>query len=64
LFFTLNSDGRLDRFDVDRSRSVDNGALIDIATTSLKRSSPFPKFPEALSSPRVSFHVVISFKEK
>jgi hypothetical protein len=43
---------------------VDNGALIDIATTSLKRSSPFPKFPEALSSPRVSFHVVISFKEK
>jgi hypothetical protein len=64
LYFTLNSDGRLDSFDVDYSRSVQDKKLIEIATTSLKRSSPFPKFPKEITSPEVSFSVVISFKDK
>jgi outer membrane biosynthesis protein TonB len=64
LFFTLNSDGRLDSFDIDRTKSVSDKTLIDIATTSLKRSSPFPKFPAGLSSPKISFNVVISFRDR
>ena len=64
LFFTLNSDGRLDGFDIDYMNSVKDKTLIEIATASLKRSSPFPKFPAGLSSPKVSFNVIISFKEK
>jgi hypothetical protein len=62
LLFTLNSDGKLDRFDVDYTKSIKDSTLIGIATASLKRSSPFPKFPEALSSPKASFNVVISFR--
>ena len=64
LLFTLNSDGKLDGFDVDQTRSVNDKTLIDIATMSLKRSSPFPRFPTGLNSPKVSFNVVISFREK
>ena len=64
LVFTLNSDGRLDGFDIDYMKSVQDKTLLDIAATSLKRSSPFPKFPTGLSYPKVSFNVVISFKEK
>ena len=51
-------------FYVDHTKSTNDKTLIDIATTSLKRSSPFQPFPKGLSSPEVSFKVVISFKEK
>jgi len=64
LSFTLKSDGKLESFFVDRAKSSDDNALIDIATTGLKRSSPFPPFPKELATPKISFSVIISFKEK
>lgn len=63
LSFVLKSDGKLEGFYVDRVKSAPDNTLIDIATTSLKRSSPFPPFPKGLASPKVSFNVIISFKE-
>lgn len=64
LLFILKSDGKLEDLYVDRVRSTGDNTLIDIATSSLKRSSPFPPFPKGLTAPKVSFSVVISFKEK
>lgn len=64
LLFILKSDGKLEDFYVDRIKSTRDDTLIDIATSSLKRSSPFPPFPKGLAVPKVSFSVVISFKEK
>lgn len=64
LLFTLNSAGKLEDFYVDRVKSAQDDTLVDIATTSLKKSSPFPPFPKGLDQPRVSFNVVISFRDK
>jgi len=64
LLFVLKSDGKLEDFYVDRIKSTGDATLINIATSSLKKSSPFPPFPKGLTAPKVSFSVVISFKEK
>jgi len=64
LLFILKSDGKLEDFYVDRIKSTGDTTLINIATSSLKKSSPFPPFPKGLTAPKVSFSVVISFKEK
>jgi hypothetical protein len=64
LLFIINADGKLAQFDIDYKTSTIDKKLIDIAVSSLKRSSPFPPFPEKLSDPQLPFSVTISFKEK
>jgi outer membrane biosynthesis protein TonB len=64
LTFTLDSGGRLCRYDVDRAVSTKDASLIDIAVMGLKSASPFPHFPPAITSPRITFNVIISFKDK
>ncbi len=62
LLFILNSNGSLVDVSVDPS-SANDGALRDMAVASTKEASPFPAFPRALSLPRISFDVLISFKK-
>ena len=62
--FALNADGTLFGFDVDMANSTGNSALIDIATSSVRESSPFPPFPKGLSVPKMSFSLVIEFRKK
>lgn len=64
LLFTIKSDGTLAGFDVDYTNSAKDKTLLNIATSSLKKASPFPSFPNGLSLPEVSFSVVISFRDK
>jgi len=64
LFFVLKSDGSLLASDIDHANSTDDAKLIDIAKLSLKKSAPFPPFPEKLSVPEMPFVVTISFKER
>jgi TonB family protein len=64
LLFIINADGKLAKFDVDYKESSTDRKLIDLAVSSLKKSSPFPPFPERLSDPQLPFSVTISFKEK
>lgn len=63
LLFIVNADGKLAQFDVDYKESTTDKKLIDLAVSSLKKSSPFPPFPERLSDPQLPFSVTISFKE-
>ena len=64
LLFTLKSDGSLANFDIDRTRSTDDKALIEITTLGLKHASPFPRFPKTVPFDTLSFNVTISFREK
>jgi hypothetical protein len=64
LTFTLSSDGTLLTRGVETARSTDDKALVDIALQSLRESSPFARFPKALTVPRMSFSVLISFRKR
>lgn len=64
LTFTLASSGALRDIGIDSASSVNDNVLRDIAVLSLKEASPFPAFPKALSLPKMSFDVIISFKKE
>lgn len=64
LSFTLSSDGTLLTQGVEAARSTADRELIEIALQSLKESSPFARFPRALTVPRMSFSVLISFRKR
>lgn len=64
LIFILARSGALLGFDIDADSSTDNKTLRKIATTSLKEASPFPPFPKAFNTARMSFNLTITFKKK
>jgi TonB family protein len=64
LEFVLRADGALAAASVDRSASVRDAALIDIAIRSLKEASPFPPFPKAVDLPQMSFDLTVVFKKE
>lgn len=63
LIFNLNSEGELLDASIDQATSASNSTLREIALSSLKEASPFPSFPKALSLPRMTFEVIISFRK-
>ncbi len=63
LSFTLKFDGSLLELNVMPDSTKDK-KLLDIVTSCVKKASPFPKFPGALSLPKASFCLLISFKER
>lgn len=62
--FTLNSNGTFFGLDVDKAHSSGTGALIEIASSSIREASPFPPFPKGLSVPKMSFSLIIEFRKK
>ena len=62
--FTLDAHGGLIGAEAGNASSAPDQTLYDIALTSLREAGPFPVFPKALSLPRMSFDVVISFRRK
>lgn len=64
ILFTLDARGVLKSVGVDAASSVDDRALHDIAIMSVKDAAPFPNFPKALSLPKMSFDVVVSFRKE
>jgi len=58
--FTLRYDGSLVSLKTMPDSTKDL-RLTDIVISCIKKASPFPRFPGALSSPQASFCVVISF---
>jgi len=61
LVFSLNSDGKLQNYRINTSRSTKDKLLLEVAELSLIEASPFPKFPKGLSRKQIVFNVVVSF---
>lgn len=64
LVFVLNSDGSLSDVAIDDAASAQDRQLINIAVESVKEAAPFPGFPKALSYPKMSFNLDVSFKKR
>lgn len=62
LSFALNAKGVLLAYDIDRSRSTKDEVLLHITSASLKAVAPFSPLPKAISAPKMSFNITISFK--
>lgn len=63
LSFTINPNGTLLTYNVDRTRSTNDEVLLHITLSSLKAVSPFPPIPKNLGLPKMSFSLMISFKK-
>lgn len=63
LSFTITPNGTLLTYTIDRARSTQDEILLHITATSLKGISPFPPIPRSLSTPKMSFSIMISFKK-
>jgi outer membrane biosynthesis protein TonB len=63
LIFTLRSDGSLVSLNVDESGSTNNETLLDVAIRSVREAAPFQPFPKALSVPKMSFDLTVTFKK-
>ena len=63
LSFALTQNGSLLTYTIDRAKSTQDDALLNITATSLKALSPFPVLPRSLARSKMSFNVVISFKK-
>lgn len=61
--FTINQNGSLVSYSVDRSKSTSDEVLLHITAASLKAVSPFPGIPKNISMPQMSFSIMISFKK-
>lgn len=64
LEFTVDKAGNLINFLVDMSRSSHDEALLRIVEASLKEASPFPPLPDSVKRQRLTFNILISFKER
>jgi len=65
LTFTLTPDGKIADLLLDRQNSSNQKYLRDISLKSIKRASPFPKFPEKLVKfKKLSFKVIICYELK
>lgn len=62
--FVLDSAGRVDSVLVEESGSTRDAGLRTLCLDSVRQSAPFPPFPKALSRPRMSFNVQISFRRE
>ena len=60
--FIISNDGYLKDVRLVEEKSSANYLLREIALSSVKNASPFPRFPKDLDYPRLSFNVVISFE--
>jgi TonB family protein len=63
LVFVLKSDGSLISARVDEDSSSANEALFDIAVKSVREASPFAPFPKALSLPKMTFELAVTFRK-
>jgi TonB family protein len=64
LSFTLKADGSLVSVEADEPNSTDNETLLDIAVRSVREAAPFAPFPKAISLPRMSFDLLVTFKKQ
>ncbi len=60
--FSILSDGRLGNSVLVEEKSSGSVYLKDIALSSVKLASPFPRFPKDLDYPLLTFNVAISFE--
>ena len=60
--FIISSLGYLEEVHLVEEKSIRNTYLKDIALKSIRDASPFPKFPQELNYPQLSFNVIISFE--
>jgi outer membrane biosynthesis protein TonB len=60
--FVVGSDGELKDVHYIEDRSAPSYYLKEIALRSIKEASPFPRFPQGLDYPQLSFNVIISFQ--
>jgi TonB family protein len=63
LSFVLTQNGSLLSYEIDRSKSTQDEALLQITAASIKATSPFPPLPRSLSMSKMSFNIAISFKK-
>ena len=64
LSFTIRPNGSLISYSIDRAKSAKDEVLLHITVASLKAVSPFPPVPRSLlTTPNISFNIVISFKK-
>jgi len=64
LTFVLNSAGAVESIAIDPMNSTNNKSLQNISLSSIKEASPYPSFPKALTLPKMSFSLQISFKKQ
>jgi outer membrane biosynthesis protein TonB len=64
LTFTLSTDGTLLAHNIDAARSSPDETLQGLAALSLEEAAPFGRFPKALTVPKMSFNVLISFRKR
>jgi len=62
LSFVLNAKGLLLTYNIDRTRSTKDNVLLQITGASLMAIAPFPPIPKAISAPKMSFNITVSFK--
>jgi len=63
LAFTLRFDGTLETLEVKSAGSALHRKLIDIVLASVKKAAPFPPFPRTVPLSKMSFSIVISFRD-
>lgn len=64
VYFTVERDGRLSQFSVDRAGSTTDATLLSIAQAGIKESSPFPPLPQSVKRGKFTFNLTITFKEQ
>jgi hypothetical protein len=64
LEFTIDRAGNLIRFSIDGARSTSDKVLLKIVEVSLKEAAPFPPLPDDVRRDRLTFNILISFKER
>jgi len=62
LSFVISSSGQLKDVAINEEQSTIHSYLRDIAKKTIYDASPFPRFPEDLDYPELSFNVIISFE--
>jgi len=62
--FVIASDGVLQELNIIDEKSTRNGLLREVVFEAIKNSSPFPKFPRDITTPKVTFTCQISFENK
>lgn len=61
--FTLRTNGELKDSRVEEDRSTQSRELKELTLKALRKSAPFPPFPQELNDPQINFNVVISFRK-
>ncbi|KPK41538.1 MAG: hypothetical protein AMJ78_05230 [Omnitrophica WOR_2 bacterium SM23_29] len=62
--FVIASDGKLQELNIIDEKSTRDGLLREVVFEAIKDSSPFPKFPKDITTPKVTFTCQISFENK